>query len=83
MKNREKLVTAIRSQIEVAAEVESDFITLTVAEGKAILNLLKEPPVEVEIEGGGNTWWHVCGDCRGSVDTQDRFCKHCGKPLKQ
>lgn len=44
--------------------------------------LLKErEPVEIEIEGGGSTWWHVCGECHGAVDKGDRYCKHCGRPL--
>lgn len=39
-------------------------------------------PAEIEIEGGGSTWWYVCEDCHGAVDTSDLYCKHCGKPLK-
>ena len=38
-------------------------------------------PVEVEIEGGGSTWWYVCEDCHGAVDTSDLYCKHCGRKL--
>lgn len=45
-------------------------------------NLLKEhKPVEIEIEGGGNTWWHVCSECHGAVDTSDLYCRHCGRPF--
>ena len=40
-------------------------------------------PAEIEIEGGGRSWWHVCEDCHGAVDTSDLYCKHCGKPLKK
>ena len=39
-------------------------------------------PVEAELEGGGTTWWYVCGDCHGAVDKSDLYCKHCGRPLK-
>lgn len=39
-------------------------------------------PVETEIEGGGSTWWYVCGDCHTAVDSADRFCRQCGRPLK-
>lgn len=39
-------------------------------------------PVETEIEGGGSTWWHVCGECHTTVDHVDRFCRQCGRPLK-
>lgn len=40
-------------------------------------------PVEIELEGGGTTWWHVCEDCHGAVDKSDLYCKHCGRPVKQ
>lgn len=36
-------------------------------------------PVEEELEGGGTTWWYVCSECRGAVDTSDMYCKHCGR----
>lgn len=48
------------------------------------LVLLKErEPVDIEIEGGGNSWWYVCEECRGTVDTSDRFCRHCGRPFRK
>lgn len=34
--------TAVNAQLAIAEETKSDFITLTVAEGKRILKLLKE-----------------------------------------
>lgn len=40
-------------------------------------------PVQIELEGGGTTWWHVCEDCHGAVDTSDLYCKHCGRKLIQ
>ena len=40
-------------------------------------------PVEIEMEGGGSTWWYVCEDCHGAVDENDLYCKHCGRPLKK
>lgn len=40
-------------------------------------------PVEIEMEGGGSTWWHVCGECHGPIDRSDSFCRHCGRPVKQ
>ena len=46
--------------------------------------LLKEQePVECELEGGGTTWWYVCGDCHGEIDNRDSYCKHCGRKVKQ
>lgn len=38
-------------------------------------------PAEAELEGGGSTWWHVCGECHGPIDYSDRFCRHCGRPV--
>jgi hypothetical protein len=46
--------------------------------------LLKDQePVEPELEGGGSSWWHVCGECHGTIDENDLFCRHCGRPVKQ
>ena len=51
---------------------------------KDALDLLKEQePVEMEIEGGGASWWYVCEECHGSVDYYDSFCRHCGRPFKK
>ena len=47
--------------------------------GEAIKQLT---PEEIEIEGGGSSWWYVCPECHGQVDRQDRFCRHCGQALK-
>ena len=47
------------------------------------LELLKEQePVEPELEGGGSSWWHVCGECHGTIDSSDNFCKHCGRRIR-
>ena len=42
----------------------------------------RSKPLPIEIEGGGSTWWYVCPECHGAVDTWDRFCKHCGQALR-
>ena len=39
-------------------------------------------PEEIEREGGGYNWWHICPECHGAVDSGDRFCRHCGQALK-
>lgn len=41
----------------------------------------KEIPQEIEIEGGGSTWWYVCPECHGAVDPQDHYCRHCGQAI--
>lgn len=48
----------------------------------AAVALEERIPVETEIEGGGSTWWYVCGNCHTAVDSADRFCRQCGRPLK-
>ena len=46
------------------------------------VNLLKEQePKEIELEGGGSSWWYVCPECHGAVDRTDRFCRHCGQAI--
>ena len=40
--------------------------------------LARDIPVSAEIEGGGHTWFHVCGECHGAIDITDKFCRHCG-----
>lgn len=35
-------------------------------------------PAKAELEGGGTTWWYVCGECHGAIDRKDKYCKHCG-----
>ena len=39
-------------------------------------------PAEAEIEGGGSSWFYVCGDCHGIIDWKDAYCHHCGRKVK-
>ena len=42
--------------------------------------IMGEPQTaEAELEGGGSKWWHVCGECHGSIGTSDKYCRHCGR----
>lgn len=41
-----------------------------------------QEPVPVEIEGGGTTWFFVCGECHGAVDPGQERCRQCGRRLK-
>ena len=43
--------------------------------------LARDIPVSAEIEGGGSTWFFVCGECHGVVDTPNKFCRHCGQAI--
>lgn len=42
----------------------------------------KQESVEAELEGGGSTWWYVCGECHTTIDSRDRFCRQCGRRIK-
>lgn len=54
---------------------------------RMIDELLKEQePVEPirgeDMDTSSACWWYVCPSCRIAIDYQDRFCRHCGQPLK-
>ena len=45
-------------------------------------NLLqRHRAAEAEIEGGGHTWFFVCGECHGAIDSNDKYCRHCGREI--
>ena len=50
---------------------------------RAAEELKRNIPQEIEIEGGGSTWWNVCPECHGAIDSKDRFCRHCGQAVKK
>jgi len=41
----------------------------------------EEKTAEVEMEGGGSTWWYVCGECHTAVDPKQEFCPECKRRL--
>lgn len=42
----------------------------------------RKEPAEPEIEGDGRSgWWWVCPDCHGAIDSEEKFCRHCGREL--
>ena len=43
--------------------------------------LRAQAPVPPELEGGNTSYWYVCGECHGVVDTRDAYCKHCGRKI--
>ena len=81
-----KAMEGIYMQIAKAVretDPEHSFRTFGMAETcrKAAEEMERLKPAEIEIEGGGTTWWHVCSECRTNVDTGDKFCRNCGRPL--
>lgn len=59
------------------------FFKAAVTAEKAIAELNKRIQREMEMEGGGTTWWYVCPECHGAIDSQDHFCRHCGQAVKR
>ena len=84
----EKVIKHLKNQWAVSDSLDSNFVYITKNEARKCLelaeaeNTLLMAPVPAEIEGGGSTWWYVCGDCHGSLDPSDLYCKHCGRKIK-
>lgn len=84
----EKLIKHLKTQLAVADSIDSEFVYITKNEAKKCLELalaeetLLSPPTHMELEGGGHTWWYVCGECHGAIDNCDSFCRHCGRKVK-
>lgn len=83
----ERLIKHLKTQIALSVE-DSDWVYITKNEAKKCLELaeaediLLSPPTHAEIEGGGHSWWYVCGECHGAIDNSDSFCRHCGRKVK-
>lgn len=74
-----EIATAIRTE---APEKSFFFWKTADLMQKAAKELKRTIPQEMEIEGGGATWWIVCPECHGAIDSQDHFCRHCGQAVK-
>ena len=44
------------------------------------MNDEEKKPVPAEMEGGGRSWWFVCGECHGAIDYKVEECPHCHTP---
>lgn len=42
---------------------------------------MSEKKVDVEIEGGGWTWFYVCGECHRVLRYRVEICPSCKSPL--
>ena len=77
-------------QIRKAKSLSSKWVYILEEEAETCLKLAESEeeilrmmdPVEPELEGGGSTWWYVCGECHGAIDNWDNYCKHCGRMIK-
>lgn len=78
----------LKQQIDTAKGLDSKWVYILVSEAERCLELaeaedtLLMEPVPAEIEGGGSTWWYVCGECHGSINCDDSYCRHCGRKIK-
>lgn len=68
-------VRSLIDHIRTAADVDPW------AQDMAAQLLAKQIPTPAEIEGGGSTWYYVCGECHGAINMDDRYCKHCGNAV--
>ena len=80
----------LQTQIKTAKALDSKWVYILVSEAEHCLDLVEAEdtlltniePSEIEIEGGGHSWFYVCGECHGAVDNWDHYCKHCGRKIK-
>lgn len=78
----------LNQQITEAKKAQSDWVYILVSEAEKCLELadveetLLTKPVRGEWEGGGHSWWYVCGECHGALDPHDIYCRHCGRKIK-
>ena len=85
----ERLEGLAESFMEIAKETRTDdsdisfiFFQRWELMEKAAAALKRNIPQEMELEGGGSSWWYVCSECHGAIDKQDEFCRHCGQAVK-
>ena len=41
----------------------------------------EELTAEAELEGGGYTWWFVCGECHTALLHDEKYCPECGRKI--
>ena len=90
MKNR----TAMLKELTHTINMMESHSMMTIACDGAFIRMLKDArdiikelterakPQQIEMEGGGSTWWYVCPECHGPIDSKDHFCRHCGQAVE-
>lgn len=82
MTDTERVLKRLETQIKNAHSENNDFVYLPVGTAKTITNLLEIGKREkAELEGGGHTWWDVCGECHGTIEKRYRWCPYCGREI--
>ena len=41
----------------------------------------EELTAEAELEGGGHTWFFVCGECHTALLHDEKYCPECGRRI--
>lgn len=83
----ERLIKHLKTQIAVSEGMGADFVYITKDEAKKCLELAEAQdtlfmsPVHAEVEGGGSTWWYVCGECHSQLNPSDKYCNQCGRKI--
>ena len=78
----------LQTQIKTAVRLDSKWVYILREEAEKCYFLadaeetLLSEPVHADVEGGDQTWWYVCSDCRTSISPSDKFCRECGKRIK-
>ena len=80
---KDKLIKAIIDCKKAAGKYGLDGAYFDIKIIDRIIEELNEEEAEIEIEGGGSTWWYVCEDCHGAINDSDKYCRHCGRRLKR
>lgn len=86
--NLKNLKKHLQTQISKAKQFDSKWVYILKTEAEKCLELaeaeetLLSPPTHTELEGGGHSWWYVCGECHGMIDNNDLYCRHCGRKVK-
>lgn len=68
---------------ETNQKISYESFQISEVSGKAIDGLRRNIPEEMEMEGGGTSWWYVCPECHGAIDNRDSYCRHCGQAVKR
>lgn len=72
-----KYLSLERDMLNDWAEICANAVRFIVENGAQ-----EKEPVEMEMEGGGSSWWYVCKVCHTAVDQGDHYCRQCGQPFK-
>ena len=78
----------LQRQIKEADKAQSEWVYILKSEAEQCLELAEAEetimmnPVVGEWEGGGRSWWYVCGECHTAINPHDKYCHECGRKVK-